>query len=98
MKSRLDCFGDDRQIAFHVPNKMDIDLGIGTRRHGTKPAQSGLWSGVTRRPSRKTAGLTTLRENGMNAAEKNPLTSPNLTRASSNISQSIAYLRLPSSR
>jgi len=41
MKSRLDCFGDDRQIAFHVRNKMEIDLGIGMRRHGTKPAQAG---------------------------------------------------------
>src|SRR5258707_10032058 len=41
IESGLYRFAHGLQIAFDVPNKMKIDLGVRSPRHGSKPAESG---------------------------------------------------------
>jgi len=41
METSLDPLVYDWQIDFRMPNEMEIDLGVGPRRHGSKPAEAG---------------------------------------------------------
>jgi hypothetical protein len=75
MQAGFNLGADDWQAGFYMPGEVEVDFGVRARGHEVdvkrSPLKRARGSNSWSLPSRKTAGLETLRESSVNAATTN---------------------------